>query len=100
MCLAHGKREPSTWQALRWIQKEGILDAASAAALIDPYRHLRQVEGVLRRWSLEGEIELPADDAAYLRVAIRRGHASADAFRTALAAWRTAIRGVYDKVFS
>jgi glutamate-ammonia-ligase adenylyltransferase len=67
--------------------------------LLDNYRRLRHVEGILRRWSYEGETVLPDDPAPYYRVSVRCGFASPEAFRTALAKWRTAIRDVYDKVF-
>jgi glutamine synthetase adenylyltransferase len=70
-----------------------------ADKLIANYRQLRRVEGILRRWSYEGEIVLPDDPAPYYRVSVRCGFATPDDFRAALAAWRRAIREVYLTVF-
>jgi glutamine synthetase adenylyltransferase len=67
--------------------------------LIENYRRLRRVEGVLRRWSYEGETVLPDDPAPYYRVSIRCGFPTPDAFRQAMAACRGAIREVYLRVF-
>ena len=60
---------------------------------------LRRVEGILRRWSYEGETVLPDDPAPYYRVSVRCGFPTPEAFREALAGWRKAIREVYLKVF-
>ena len=57
------------------------------------------MEGILRRWSYEGETVLPDDPAPYYRVSVRCGFATPEAFREALADWRRAIREVYLKVF-
>jgi glutamine synthetase adenylyltransferase len=57
------------------------------------------VEGILRRWSYEGETVLPDDPAAYHRVAVRCGFETSGAFREAMAEWRRAVREVYLKVF-
>ena len=46
------------------------------------------VEGILRRWSYEGEIVLPDDPAPYYRVSVRCGFATPEEFRKALAKWR------------
>ena len=70
-----------------------------ADKLIQNYRQLRRLEGILRRWSYEGETVLPDDPAPYYRVSVRCGFATPDAFREALANWRRAIRDVYLKVF-
>jgi glutamine synthetase adenylyltransferase len=67
--------------------------------LIESYRRLRRVEGILRRWSYEGETVLPADPAPYYRVAIRCGFSDAAAFREAIAEWRREIRAGYLEVF-
>ncbi|MCX7868273.1 MAG: hypothetical protein N2438_14325, partial [Limisphaera sp.] len=67
--------------------------------LIESYRRLRRVEGVLRRWSYEGESVLPVDPAPYRRVSVRCGFETPEAFRAALAQWRQAIREVYEQVF-
>jgi glutamine synthetase adenylyltransferase len=58
------------------------------------------VEGILRRWSYEGETVLPDDPAPYYRVSVRCGFAMPQAFREALAQWRKAIREVYARVFN
>ena len=65
--------------------------------LLENYRHLRRVEGILRRWSYEGETVLPDDPAPYYRVSVRCGFASSEDFGKALAKWRKAIREVYGK---
>ena len=60
---------------------------------------MRRVEGILRRWSYEGETVLPDDPAPYYRVSVRCGFSSSEEFGKALAKWRKAIREVYGKVF-
>jgi glutamine synthetase adenylyltransferase len=60
---------------------------------------LRRIEGILRRWSYEGEILLPDDEPALCRVAVRCGFAGAGDFMQALEATRTAIRAVYTGYF-
>jgi len=60
---------------------------------------LRRVEGILRRWSYEGETVLPDDAAPYYRVSVRCGFPSPGEFGKALAKWRKAIREVYEKEF-
>ena len=67
--------------------------------LLENYRHLRRVEGILRRWSYEGETVLPDDPAPYYRVSVRCGFSTPEEFGKALAKWRKAIREVYAKVF-
>jgi hypothetical protein len=57
------------------------------------------VEGILRRWSFEGETVLPVEDAPFYRVAVRCGFRTPEEFRDALAKCRRAIRAVYNKVF-
>jgi glutamate-ammonia-ligase adenylyltransferase len=100
MCLEHGWREPNTLVALQRIRGDKVLPAADADKLLDNYRQLRRLESILRRWSFEGEVVLPADPAPYYRVSVRCGFDSPEAFRDALARWRKAIREVYLKVFS
>jgi glutamine synthetase adenylyltransferase len=70
-----------------------------ADPLIENYRRLRRVEGILRRWSYEGETVLPDDPAPFYRVAVRCGFSDAPAFREAIREWRRAIRAAYLKVF-
>ena len=66
------------------------------AGLSRNYRELRRLEGILRRWSYEGETVLPDDPAPYLRVALRCGFPNAEEFRRALAEWRKEIRTGYE----
>jgi glutamine synthetase adenylyltransferase len=68
-------------------------------SLIEHYRKLRRVEGILRRWSYEGETVLPGDPAPYYRVAVRCGFETAEEFREAVAKWRRGIREGYLRVF-
>ncbi len=97
-CLAHGRHEPNTLRALEQARDTGGLAARDAERLIDGYRRLRRVEGILRRWSFEGETVLPDEDAPFYRVSIRCGFSSAEEFRGAVAQWRRNIRSVYNKV--
>ena len=74
--------------------------ARQAQRLLDSYRQLRRIEGILRRWSQEGETELPAEAAPYYRVAVRCGFASPEDFQAAVAQWRQDLRQVYDLVLA
>lgn len=98
LCLANGWHEPNTLSALLRAQKEGALASSDAARLIDNYRKLRRVEGILRRWSYAGETVLPDDPAPLYRVAVRCGFADADEFMQALSEWRRNIRSVCETV--
>ncbi len=93
LCLEHGWQEANTLRALERARSEGVL--SDADKLIENYRRLRRVEGILRRWSYEGETVLPDDPAPYYRVSVRCGFPTPEAFRAALTSWRAAIRGVY-----
>jgi glutamate-ammonia-ligase adenylyltransferase len=98
LCLENGWGEPNTLRALeRGRQTAKLVDAEK---LIENYRLLRRVEGILRRWSYEGEVLLPAEPAPYYRVSIRCGYADVEQFRRALRECRNAIREVYTRVFS
>jgi glutamate-ammonia-ligase adenylyltransferase len=97
LCLDNGWQEANTLRALERGRTAGVLPEADK--LIENYRQLRRLEGILRRWSYEGETVLPDDPAPYYRVSVRCGFATPDAFREALAGWRSAIREVYLKVF-
>ena len=96
-CLEQGWREPNTVRALCRARDTGWLPGGDR--MIENYRRLRRVEGVLRRWSYEGESVLPAEPAPFRRVAVRCGFEDPEAFRKALAEWRQAIREVYLQVF-
>jgi glutamate-ammonia-ligase adenylyltransferase len=98
LCLEHGWQEANTLRALEHGHTDGVLPDADK--LIENYRQLRRVEGILRRWSYEGETVLPDDAPAYYRVSVRCGFPSPEEFRNALAKWRRAIRAVYEKVFN
>ncbi len=93
LCLGNGWQEANTLRALERGRATGALPGAKS--LIENYRRLRRLEGILRRWSYEGETVLPDDPAPYYRVAVRCGFATSDAFREALAQWRRAIRQAY-----
>jgi glutamate-ammonia-ligase adenylyltransferase len=97
LCLENGWQEANTLRALERGRAAGVLPDADK--LIENYRQLRRVEGILRRWSYEGETVLPGDPAPYYRVSVRCGFDTPEAFRSALAEWRGAIREVYLKVF-
>ena len=96
LCLEQGWQQPNTLLALERARAAGALP--DAALLIESYRRLRRVEGILRRWSYEGETMLPDDPAPYYRVSVRCGFPTPAAFRAAVARWRQAMRKVYDKV--
>ena len=98
LCLEHGWQEANTLRALERGRVAGAL--SEAEKLIDAYRQLRRVEGILRRWSYEGETTLPADPAPYTRVAVRCGFEGPAPFGKSMAAARENIRRVYSKVFS
>ena len=97
LCLEHGWQEANTVRALERARRRKLLPGADQ--LIANYRRLRRVEGILRRWSYEGETVLPEDPAPYYRVAVRCGFQTPEAFREALAAWRAAVREVYQQYF-
>jgi glutamate-ammonia-ligase adenylyltransferase len=97
LCLEQGWQEANTLRALERGRAAAVLPEADK--LIVNYRQVRRLEGILRRWSYEGETVLPDNPAPYYRVSVRCGFASPEAFREALAAWRKAIREVYLKVF-
>ena len=98
LCLENGWQEANTLRALERAREAGVLP--DAEKLLDHYRKLRRVEGILRRWSYEGETVLPDDPAPYYRVSVRCGFPSPEEFRKALAKWRRAVREVYEKFFT
>jgi glutamate-ammonia-ligase adenylyltransferase len=96
LCLENGWQEANT---LRSLEKGRAAKALpNADKLIENYRHLRRIEGILRRWSYEGETVLPDDPAPYYRVSVRCGFNSPEQFRKALAHYRSEIRKAYLKV--
>jgi glutamate-ammonia-ligase adenylyltransferase len=97
LCLENGWHEANTMRALERAAQQELLPGAKQ--LIPAYRFLRRVEGVLRRWSYEGETVLPDDPAPYYRVSVRCGFASPDAFRSALSEARQQLRQSYEDYF-
>ena len=98
LCLENGWQEANTLRAIERGRDAKVLPDSDK--LLENYRHLRRVEGILRRWSYEGETVLPDDPAPYYRVSVRCGFATPEEFGKALAKWRRAIRAVYEKVFN
>jgi glutamate-ammonia-ligase adenylyltransferase len=98
LCLANGWQEPNTLKALEKGRDNGIIDKKDANQLIENYKKLRRIEGILRRWSFEGETVLPTEEAPFYRVSIRCGFCSPEEFRKELQSMRSAIRQVYEKV--
>lgn len=98
LCLANGWHEPNTLRGLLLARERQALPHASADLLIDNYRQLRRVEGILRRWSYAGETVLPDDPAPLYRVAVRCGYTGAEHFLEAVADCRAKIRRVYLEV--
>jgi glutamate-ammonia-ligase adenylyltransferase len=90
-CLANGWQEANTMQALR--------RACEPAALLESYGKLRRIEGILRRWSFEGEVLLPDDEPAMRRVASRCGFAGPGEFMEAMGETRAALRAAYQRRF-
>jgi [glutamine synthetase] adenylyltransferase / [glutamine synthetase]-adenylyl-L-tyrosine phosphorylase len=99
-CLAGGWQEPSTLKALQQACDSGALPRADGDSLSDNYRKLRRIEGVLRRWSFQGETLLPDEPAALNRVAVRCGFDSGPEFMKRIGEIRAAIVGVFERVFS
>ncbi len=114
LCLENGWREPNTLRALEKRMENlkpqtlNLREAGNSKfkklahffeRLTIGYRKLRRVEGILRRWSYEGETVLPDDPAPYLRVSLRCGFGSPEEFCTAVAAWRADIREGYLAAF-
>lgn len=98
-CLANGWQEANTLKALMRARDQKILAPDDAEKLIENYRRLRRVEGILRRWSYEGETVLPNEEAPFYRVSVRCGYGTPEEFRKDLKKMRQAIRTVYSKVF-
>lgn len=99
LCLARGWQEGNTMKALRRGAEAGAWPEEDAGALLSSYGQLRRIEGILRRWSFEGEILLPDDEPARHRVAVRCGFAGAADFMKSLKETRAALRAVYLRHF-
>ncbi|HVV01327.1 MAG TPA: hypothetical protein VHH88_08175, partial [Verrucomicrobiae bacterium] len=97
LCLEHGWREPNTQRALERARETRQIK--TAGALIDSYQRLRRLEGILRRWSYEGETVLPDAPEPYHRVAVRCGFKDSNAFQNEIASWRKRIRVSYSDYF-
>ena len=67
LCLAHGWQEPNTLRALLLARHQNALPGVAADSLIENYRQLLRIEGILRRWSFAGEAVLPDDPAPLYR---------------------------------
>ncbi|MBP8260580.1 MAG: bifunctional [glutamate--ammonia ligase]-adenylyl-L-tyrosine phosphorylase/[glutamate--ammonia-ligase] adenylyltransferase [Verrucomicrobia bacterium] len=100
LCLENGWHEPNTLRALAAARDRERLPREDGKRLIENYRRLRRIEGILRRWSYEGENELPDDPAPLYRVAVRCGFSDAEPFMRYVSECRQTIRGVYEKVFA
>jgi glutamate-ammonia-ligase adenylyltransferase len=98
LSLANGWQEANTLKALLRARDTGALERKDADQLIENYRQLRRVEGILRRWSFEGETVLPDEEAPFYRVAVRCGFDTPEEFRQALKKFRQAIRAIYNKL--
>jgi glutamate-ammonia-ligase adenylyltransferase len=98
-CLEHGWQEATSMAALRKGAEAGLLKNEEAESLMQNYGKLRRIEGILRRWSNEGEVLLPDDEPAQHRVAVRCGFAGAVEFLRAVDAARKAVHAVYVKYF-
>jgi glutamate-ammonia-ligase adenylyltransferase len=99
LCLENGFVEPNTLRALQLGLEKGALEESDGKILIENYRQLRRIEGILRRWSYAGETLLPDDAAPLYRVAVRCGFKNSEEFMNAVKSFRTTIRGVYQKIF-
>jgi glutamate-ammonia-ligase adenylyltransferase len=99
-CLERGWQQANTMRAVQQGAEAGLLAPANAAQLVENYGKLRRIEGILRRWSYEGETVLPDDEPALYRVSVRCGFSGAKEFMTSLAEMRGGIRATYVKYFS
>jgi glutamate-ammonia-ligase adenylyltransferase len=98
LCLEHGWHEPNTLAALE--RAQAVLPKPEGGLLLENYRRLWHIEGILRRWSYAGESELPDDPAPQYRVAVRCGFNNAGELLAAVAEYRKQIRAVYAELFS
>ncbi len=98
-CLESGHYEPNTLNALNQALNSGILSSKNAEKLIENYQALKRIEGILRRWSFEGETTLPHQPNALYRVGVRCGFDSSDSFLKAVSTYRRNIRSIFDRYF-
>ena len=98
ICLENRWHEPNTLKALQRAVSSGALNRVDGDKLLENYRKLRRIEGILRRWSFAGETLLPDDEAALYRVAVRCGFENAASFMAELNVVREGIRAVYAKM--
>jgi glutamine synthetase adenylyltransferase len=100
LCLEEGWQEPNTLRALARSAETQAIEPQDRDALVQNYRKLRRIEGILRRWSFEGETLLPDDPAPLYRVSVRCGYRNSDEFMQAVAGCRAELRRVYDRFFN
>ena len=96
--MKFGWHEPNTLRALELGRAHRVWPKARAEKLIQHYQALRRIEGILRRWSFEGETVLPNEPAPLGRVAVRAGFATGAELLAAVAGHRSAIRAAYESV--
>jgi glutamine synthetase adenylyltransferase len=99
LSMAQGWQEANTLRALERAREERLLPAAEAEQLLENYRWLRRVEGILRRWSFVGETVMPEDPAPLYRVAVRCGFQTVESFQEAVTRCRSVIREAYRFIF-
>jgi glutamate-ammonia-ligase adenylyltransferase len=97
LCLEQGWYEPNTLAALERGLSHQLIPLGEE--LVVGYLRLRRVEGVLRRWSYEGETVLPVEPEAFERVSIRCRYVTPECFRAALGECRDWIRNSYAAFF-
>jgi glutamate-ammonia-ligase adenylyltransferase len=95
-CLEGGWNEPNT---LRALERAKMGRGVPAEPMIAAYKQLRRVEGILRRWSFEGETVLPDHDAPLYRVSVRCGFRTSAEFMKAIGEYRKTVRAAYAEVF-
>lgn len=97
--MEYGWHEPNTLRSLEIGRQSETLAPALSDELIENYRKLRRVEGVLRRWNYASESVLPEESAPRERVALRCGYSSGKAFMKEVDQCRKVIRSIYNRVF-
>ena len=82
--LLHGKqhqavRIPGTYNALRVLKRQGILDEESSRILIQAYQFTRRLESRMRIVNNQATSELSRDPGKLLPLALRMGYPADDA---------------------